>query len=81
MLAAIINVGICYLLPSYFLNPAVVNFNIALFVLSIALYIRYGEGDFSKVKRSGKFQVGFKETFSGNQAVSVFYPMDKSDRK
>jgi hypothetical protein len=50
-------------------------------ILFLQFYLNrtQGKGDFSKLKMTGKWQVGFKEfrTQAYGNEVAVFYPIDK----
>jgi hypothetical protein len=71
-----------YVLPASYQHWAIKDFNLVMFLLTQYLNSRYGVGDFSHVESRGQFAVGFKEIYVPGEenAVSVFYPMDKERR-
>lgn len=50
------------------------------YLITLVLYLVYGESNFAKVVNKGMFAVGYKEFFvkKTSCAVSVYYPMDKA---
>lgn len=58
-------------------------FNLLLLFLSVYMYNVFGNGTLDRVKLTGKYHVATKELVlpgKGN-AITVYYPMDKFDRK
>jgi hypothetical protein len=69
-------------MPAYwFYHPYLANFNLLMYILSIAIYLMYGDGSFKNVKITGPYHVASKDCHmpeeEGGNAATVFYPMDK----
>jgi len=47
-------------------------------LISVSLFLLFGDGTFSKLHLTGKYQVGFQKfhTMKSECAVSVFYPIE-----
>ena len=82
MIPAILGTVISVALYAFEIRDVIVYFNLVLYLITLIFLIRHGFGNFSRVKSRGKFEVGFKQIYTPQEenAVSVFYPMDKSKR-
>ena len=55
-----------------------IGLNIAMLLVSLFFYFRYGTNSFDRFKASGLYQVASRELHLpvGGNAMTVFYPMD-----
>jgi len=58
-----------------------IELNAVVLGLALILWLRWGEGDFSKCKPKGPFRVGHQTIYIKDKlnAVSVFFPVDVKD--
>jgi hypothetical protein len=72
-----------FLPTGFFFSPVLVYFNLSMYVLSVFLAFRWGQGNFKHIKITGSYHVAAAEIHLpvSENAISVFYPMDKHVRE